>query len=230
MAVVESEHRLRSLRSPSVTVLATWSWGGLILSFVMLALAPIAVADSYSVVENTLSESGGQGVDGAWVLRTGVLLAAVSVFIMSTIARWGRVARGALRVYALALVSLAVFPESPWYGAAYDGTVAYLHTVSGVVGAISFIIGVAAVSLSSAQRQRAAKVLDWLVVISVALIPQLMLLTIAEGLLQRLMVALGFVWLFTEASRISPRSGSVAKPTEVARIDIRWAGDRARTD
>ncbi|MGD2043267.1 MAG: DUF998 domain-containing protein [Acidimicrobiia bacterium] len=230
MAVAETEHRLRSPRSLSGVDLARLSWAGLILSVLMLAFAPLLVADSYSLIENTLSESGGQGVDGAWMLRTGVLLAAFAVFIMTTISpHWGKTARIALRIYVLGLVALAVFPESPWDGGAYDGTVAYLHTVSGVVGAASFIVGVMTVSNSRPSRQRGARAFDWMVVLSVALVPQLMLATTGDGLLQRTMVALGYAWLFVEAARISERLGIAEKPTEATRGDIRWTGDRARS-
>lgn len=230
MAIAESERRLRSLRSPSESVLAWSSRAGLISSFLMLALAPIVVADSYSVVENTLSESGGQGVDGAWVLRTGVVLAAGSVLIMTTISNWGTTARISGRVYALALISLAVFPESPWDGGAHDRTVAYLHTVSGVIGAASFIIGVLAISLSRPSHRRGARAFDWLVATSVALIPQVMLLTGSDGLLQRLMVALGYVWLFAEALRLPTQPGQKRNPDDAVRIDLRWGGDRPRPD
>lgn len=226
----DREHRQRSSESPPSSIALRSVWTGLILSLVMLALAPLVVADSYSVVEDTLSESGAQGVDGAWVLRTGALLAAVSVLAMTTMARWGGPARVAIRVYALGLVGLVVFPEAPWDGGSHDVTIAYLHTVSGVVGATAFIFGVVLVSLSRPSEQRGARAFDWLVVAAVALIPQVMLVAAGDGLLQRAMVGLGYIWLLTELAGISERPDVTRKPAGWDREVLPWAGDRTGTD
>jgi hypothetical protein len=181
-----------------------WARTGLVVSFLALALAPLAVGDSYSALDNTLSESGGQGVAGAWVLRSGVLIAGAAVLTMTALDTpvWRDAARRWMRIYALALIMLVVFPESPWYEGAYDATVARLHTVAGVVGAVSFIIGVW--MISRGRRQQApARVFDWVVIAAIVIVPQAMLVLPGEGALQRLMVLLGYVWLFTESGRMS---------------------------
>ena len=66
----------------------------LIVSLLMLVVAPLLIVDSYSVIERTLSESGAQGIEGAWALRTGVLLTSFSVLAIVFTARsvWGRAA------------------------------------------------------------------------------------------------------------------------------------------
>ncbi|MDH3190060.1 MAG: hypothetical protein OEM39_05385 [Acidimicrobiia bacterium] len=48
---------------PSQDSRARWSRATLLVSVVMLALAPRFMPDSYSVFEHTLSESGGRGSD-----------------------------------------------------------------------------------------------------------------------------------------------------------------------
>lgn len=194
--------RLRLTGWPTRSALVRMSRGGLALSALMLAAAPLAVADSYSVVENTLSESGGQGVGGAWVFRAGVLVAAASVLVMTSVpSPWASRARAAMRIYAFALVLLVVWPESAWDGRSADLVVAKLHTVSGVIGAVAFMLGVLVVS--HGRQHLRARVFDWVVVAAVALVPQVMLLTVADGLWQRLMVALGYAWLLIESLRIS---------------------------
>lgn len=180
-----------------------WSQGLLLLSVSMLALAPLVIPDTYSPIEHTISESGGQGVPGAWMARSGVVLAACAVMIMASQAGpiWSRTAKRWIWVYSVALVMLAVFPESPWHGGSHQATVATMHSVAGVVAAISFIMAVVAVSQSS-RRRLPARIYDGLLVSAVILIPQLMLLWPVDGILQRGMVALGYGWLFLESNWI----------------------------
>jgi len=186
-----------------VDVLARWSRAALIVSLLMFAIAPRFVPETYSIVENTLSESGAQGTQGAWVFRAGVLLAACSVSLMAVSTRqgWSPAARRWMRFYGLALVMLMVFPEAPPDGGAYDETTATLHTAFAASGGASFILGVIAVSLSRARHDFWFRSLDWVVVAAVVVIPQVMLVTGVDGLLQRIMVGLGYIWLLSEAGR-----------------------------
>lgn len=189
---------------PTDLTVVRWCQATLVLGLLMLATAPLFVADTYSIVTQTLSESGGQGVDGAWVFRTGVLITSLAVSVLSTRAEplWGRQGAFWLRMYALGLVFLAVFPESPWYGDDYNAAVAGLHTVSGVLAAAAFILGVAAVS-SRRNGPLRTKIFDWLAMATVGLIPQIMLLVDFGGLLQRSMVLLGYVWLISQSTRVA---------------------------
>lgn len=213
---------------PTDLTVVQWCRGTLVLGLLMLATAPLFVADSYSIVEQTLSESGGQGVDGAWVFRLGVLLTSLAVSVLSTRAEtlWGHQGAFWLRMYAVSLVFLAVFPESPWYGDDYNAIVAGLHTLSGVLTAASFILGVAAVS-SRREGAPRAKAFDWLVMATVGLMPQLMLLVDFGGLLQRSMVLLGYVWLIGQSIRVArhlrsfptrPRNAAGASSTGSPRV------------
>jgi hypothetical protein len=186
----------------------------LLVSLVMLAVAPLFIPDTYSPIEHTISESGAQGIPGAWVERFGVFLAACAVLVMTFYPgpTWSRAAQHWLRVYSFAVVMLAVFPESPWDGGTHDETIARMHTVMGVAGAVSFVMGVVVVS-SSRQRSRRARRYDALVVVAVVLVPQLMLLGPLDGILQRLMVAVGYGWLFLECKRkVDSRTGPSLTP------------------
>lgn len=174
----------------------------LALSAGALATTPLLVAGSYSIIDHTLSESGGQGVAGAWLFRTGVVLASIGVFILTYAAGelWPPVSKWLLRLYALALLGAAWFSESPWDGRPYDESEAFLHTVFTVSAGSAFILGVLAVSRERTRRWAIA--FDWLVVLSIALLPQVMLITELDGVLQRFLVVLGYSWLFLESARI----------------------------
>lgn len=190
-----------------------WSRAFLLVSMAMLASAPLFISDTYSPLQHTISESGAQGVAGAWIQRSGVVLAAAAVFVMTFCAgTWGRSAKRWIQVYSFALVMLAVFPESPWDGGSHDAMVARLHSVAGVIAAIAFVVGVLAVS-TAGHRGRWARVLDGSMVAAVVLIPQLMLLWPFDGILQRAMVALGYAWLLVECHRmLLPRPDAAPAP------------------
>ena len=191
------------------------AWAGLVASVLLLALAPLAVADSYSIIDHTLSEAGGQGVDGAWVLRAGILITAGSVWLLAlgSGAAWGWVAQQWMRVYAVGLVFLAILPEAAWDGRPHSPTVAFLHTVSGVVAAVAFIVGVMTITRRRPRYQRARRAYDWIAMAAVALIPQLILMVGGDGLLERIMVVFGYGWLFSEAHRLA-----LMEPGESAHI------------
>ncbi|MGB7861311.1 MAG: DUF998 domain-containing protein [Acidimicrobiia bacterium] len=185
--------------------LISLSRGALVVSMMMLAVAPWFVPDTYSVVAHTLSESGGQGVDGAWVFRLGLIFAASAVVTITSTARavWSPTARWWMNTYAFGVVLLAIFPESPFDPGPYNEMVQTLHTASGAIAAIAFILGIATVSISRPHRETWTRAFDWIVIAAVAVIPQVMLVVTYPGALQRAMVFLGYVWLLIETMRIA---------------------------
>lgn len=185
----------------------------LFLSMLALAAAPMLVGDSYSLVDHTLSESGGQGVDGGWLFRTGVVLAATAVFLLTFAAGalWPAVSKWLLRAYSLALLGATWFSESPWDERPHDETEAFLHTVFTVSAATAFILGVLTISRQRPKGHRWVRVFDWLVVLAIALLPQVMLVTDGDGVLQRILVVLGYGWLFAEAIRVARAPEGIAR-------------------
>ena len=181
-----------------------WLRATLIVSLLLVAAVPLVISDSYSVIEHTLSESGAQGVEGAWVFRLGVVLAACSVLMLTVTASsvWGPAGKWWLRVYGLTLIMATVFSEAPWDGGAYDETEATLHTVFGFLAGVSFLLGVVAVSTSRPRDGLVVRAFDWVVVAAVAVTPLIMMVVDRDGLLQRLFVVLGYLWLLVEATRI----------------------------
>ncbi|MFZ0015306.1 MAG: DUF998 domain-containing protein [Acidimicrobiia bacterium] len=203
-----------------------WGLGSLILfglasSALLMAISPLFVDSSYSIATETLSRAGGQGVDGAWVQRAGVVVASISVLAMtvSGAKMWGGWARRWMQTYAVALILLVVFPTSPWDGTPFDPGVAELHTGSAVVGGLAFILGIVSISMGRSPGTGLRRVFDWTVVAAVAVIPQLMLMSTVPGIWQRLMVALGYLWLLVEAATMA-NALRADRFTELERPDV----------
>ena len=78
-------------RPAAVAVIAV-----LVASAACVAIAPTLMPDSYSVLEHSVSESGAQGVPGAWLARTGFLLLGLAVLLEAQVVgtRWGPWGRG----------------------------------------------------------------------------------------------------------------------------------------
>ena len=204
-----AETRGPSVKGITSHALARAARIGLVVSAVMLAGAAVVAGDGYSIVSNTISESGAQGSANPWVMRGGVLLTALSMFALTSRApTWSQGAKRWLRAYAASLVMLALFPESPWTGASHNEAIATLHTVFGVAATVAFVFGAMAVSRSRPEEAHGARLVDWVVIVSVVVIPQVMLLASAyDGLLQRFAVLLGYIWLLLEANRIVKATG-----------------------
>ena len=54
----------------------------LVLSMACLAASPLIAGDSYSLMRHTVSEAGGQGFSGGWLVRTGLVLVLMQEHIM----------------------------------------------------------------------------------------------------------------------------------------------------
>lgn len=202
------------------------SQAALVAGALLLAVSPLAVGDSYTIVDNTLSESGAQGVAGAWAFRSGVLLTVVAVLMLTVaaVAVWESRTKWLLRVYAGALVMMVVFSEAPWDGSPHDESAAFLHTVFGVIAAVSFILAAVSVSIARPPGSRLYRWFDWAVAAAVALIPQTMQLAGLDGLQQRLMVALGYVWLLVEMSRVAGSLRDDRVPASASAVRTRADG------
>ncbi|RBY80790.1 DUF998 domain-containing protein [Blastococcus sp. TF02A-26] len=116
---------------------------------------------------------GAQTVDGAWLARLGFLMAAA-----------------------------AAFSHRPWQpGRDFDRTEDLLHSVAATTMGIAFAAGVVATAVLAARRgRRRARVLDAVALAASVVLPLGMsALPEADGVLQRLMFAVAYVWYGREA-------------------------------
>ena len=223
--LLSGRHRLARLSMPRAAVLALLG-----ASLICFALAPLLMPDSYSILENAVSESAAQGVENAWLARTGFLLFGSGVLLLTRLngARWGIWGRPAFRIYGIAMIAAAAFSHMPWENVPYDVFEDYLHSVAASTVGAAFTIGVALVSLHrglpALHPRRFVDVIAILAAIGIS-----MLIFNAEelaGLVQRIMFAIAYVWFALEALSATTES---ALPASASASATRIGPTRERT-
>ena len=104
---------------------------------------------------NTVSESAGQGVDGAWLARTGCLLFGFAVLTTAVTTLWwsvaARVAHAAFGVFGIAVAAYAGRPADP--AAAFVASEDLLHSVAATAMGFAFAAGVVLVAARRAHGE-----------------------------------------------------------------------------
>lgn len=191
--------RRRRLRGQAVVVLA-----GLALSALALVAAPLLVPADYSWVSQTTSESAAQRLDGAWMARLGFVLFGLPVVVLATAGtwRWGAWGASLHGAFGALMTAAAAFSHRPWQPEAdFDRMEDLLHSVAASAMGIAFAVGVVVVGVVAAQRgQPRGKALDVLAVGASVVLPLCMTaVPQLDGLLQRLLFAIAYVWYAREA-------------------------------
>jgi hypothetical protein len=201
----------------------------LVAAMLAVAIAPLLMPDSYSIVEHSISESAGQGVEGAWLARSGFLFVGSAVFLLVGIAGdlWGEWGRRALRFYAAATISAGVFAHGPWEDVPFDRLEGYLHTVAAFFAGAGFALGVLVIGSRRPPGADWRRGLDVLALIAVSVLPVTMLLfDDYTGIQQRFLALIGFVWLIAETMRVHVWSAR-ADMSRARQMDGQ-TGDRSR--
>lgn len=173
----------------------------LVGSMLSLAIAPLLMPASYSMVANAISESAAQGVDNAWVARVGFLLLGFGVLLVVGLAgpRWGIWGRVAFRVYGVAMIGNAAFSHMPWEDVPYVAFEDTLHSATASATGMSFVAGVLVVMLRRGPGHIYARAFDGLVLVAAVGIPMLMFnVESMAGLLQRCMFGIAYLWFVLE--------------------------------
>lgn len=204
----------------AVKMVATHGWVGILcllgLSLVALALAPLNLDNGYSLIENTISEGAGQGVEGAWLSRVGLLMLGCAITWLSVLAvsRWGTAGTLLLGTLGVLMISATVFSSRSWLEEArFDQTEDLLHRLAAFAMGVAFIVGVLSVS-----RQREAEIKarypDLLTVVAATGF-SLGILSWSEvqGLMQRLMFLVGYAWFTWETLMLRSSRGGPEPPT-----------------
>lgn len=182
---------------------------GLGASIVALALAPAFIPESYSWVSHTTSESAAQGVHGAWLARAGLLLFGLSVLGLAAVARsaWGRWATVFHCVFGVGMTATAAFATRSWEaGARFDVTEDALHGVASTVVGFAFAMGVLAVGFRRDADRRRKRFLDVVAIAASVVLPVSMAIWgEADGVFQRTMFLVAYLWYAVEAVELKLR-------------------------
>ena len=192
---VRSGHQRAPARTQSLGVVV------LLVVALVAVLTPFVMPASYSWTEHGISESAAQGVDGAWVTRTGFILFGLAVLWLARLRRdaWKLVGTALHGAFAVSMFAVAAFSAKSWEPeAVYVESEDVLHSVfAGIIG-FGFIIGVVAVMVARRLPTARAALPD----IAAIIIPSAVSLTMSTsiwGLLQRIMFVTAAAWYTREA-------------------------------
>jgi len=181
----------------------------IVLSLLALLFAPLLMPESYDWVEHTTSESGAQGMAGAWLARMGFVFYGAAVLLLSvTHKSWQRLARLVHSVFGAGMIGNAVFSSRPWQAELpFSELEDLLHSwMSGLVGT-AFTVGVIVVFFARKQSNILTRSID-ITAVLVSIGVTLVMFSGGEdiaGLVQRVMFAVSYIWYAREAVTIGKR-------------------------
>ncbi len=183
--------------APQTGFLKKLSLGLLLISFLALLLAPRNMPASYSWLQHTTSESAAQGVAGAWLARLGFLVFGLTVIWLSVrlIDSWSGPVRLMHGAFGLFMIGAAVFSSRPWLpDLPYDPVEDALHSFTATAMGFAFAIGVA-IRLWYRGQDHWGRILDVAAIAASVAIPLAMsALPEWDGLLQRGMFTIAYIW------------------------------------
>jgi hypothetical protein len=175
----------------------------LVISAVLLAVAPLFMPADYSWMANTTSESAAQGLEHAWVARLGFLVFGLAVLWLAAALRevWARAALWFHAAFGVFMVATATFSHRHWVvGAHFDPIEDSLHSFTASAMGFAFSFGVLARLVQRGRQGESGRVLDAVALVAATVIPLLMTrLAGIDGVIQRLMFMVAYLWYGREA-------------------------------
>jgi hypothetical protein len=171
-----------------------------------LGAAPAFLPAGYDWIAHTTSESGAQGVAGAWVARSGFLSFGLAVLALGRLARdsWWPSAVRLHMGFGVAMVATAAYSHRPWSAdVPFDRVEDLLHSVAATGMGFAFAGGV----LMRLGQRRTLRLpgtgLDLVAMLASVLLPVSMsAFPLWDGLLQRAMMLVAYAWYAREALRL----------------------------
>lgn len=174
----------------------------LLLSALALLLAPSLMPVSYSWLSHTTSESAAQGVPGAWLARLGFQLFGFGVLWIAARQRadWGWTVYLLRAAFGVLIIATAAFSTRSWEsGAAFDPVEDGLHSFTATAMGFAFAFGTGLRMIQRLRRSQKGWGLDALALAAATFLPLAMnFLPGVDGLLQRLMFGIAYLWYSRE--------------------------------
>lgn len=173
-------------------------------SVMALLIAPVLMPESYDWIVHTTSESGAQGIEGAWLARSGFVLYGIAVLLLVAIKKdWNPSARFIHTIFGFSMIGNAVFSSRPWLAELpYDVLEDTLHSwMSGLVGT-AFTVGVLGVFLQRRKTDWFSRSVDSIAILT-SIIITLIMFGDGEGfagLVQRIMFSVSYLWYAKEVA------------------------------
>ena len=184
----------------------------LVASAVLFAIAPAFMPADYDWISQSISESGAQQLDGAWVTRLGFILFGVGALLVTAIrhAVWRAAATTLIAAFGVLMLAVAAFSTKQWdVNASYNALESNLHSISAMLMGFCIGIGVFIVVLLDKTAPISVRVLGWATVFASIAMPILAGVEPTHaGIYQRLMFAVTIAWFITQAVR-APRTRAV---------------------
>ena len=172
-----------------------------------LLLAPLRMPASYSVIADSISESAGQGIEGAWLARLGLLTFGFAVIWLATALRRivGRSTFYLHLVFGICMAAAAAFSSKPWMPSMpFDTVEDFLHSAAATIMGFAFAMGALSMLFQRAPDDTASRAFDIFALMAATIIPLSMLAwPDAEGLVQRFMFLIAYVWYIKETRMLA---------------------------
>jgi len=176
----------------------------LALAAIGAIFAPLAMGNGYSWLANSISETGAQGVQNAWLGRTTLALSGVGV-LLTTVLRlrsWNRIAVASMSLFGLMWCLTAVFSTRSWDETTpFNATESTIHSVLASAMAI-VVLGALAVGLSRRTRSAVERALALSLAAAATFLPLAgVLMPGLAGLFQRVMFLFTYFWFLRQATK-----------------------------
>jgi len=172
-----------------------------------LIVAPFAMPADYSLLADTISKAGGQGVANGWLTKLAFVLTGVAALAIAGAAwpHWGRLAAAAHLAFAACMFAATFFETRSWRAdAAFDPFEHDRHSDASNAAAAAFVVCVLLTLRADAPNPRWRRRLGIATIIASATTPVLMtIFRNADGAMERAWFLLAFAWWTTAAWRLA---------------------------
>lgn len=172
-----------------------------LLATIGVLFTPLAMDSGYSWLQNSISETGGQGVTNAWLGRWTLLLSGTGVLLVTALRRrtWNHTATVAMVLFGIMWILTGFFSTKSWVqDVPFDETESLTHSFLASAMAI-VVLGALSLAFRTSNTARRDRALALLLAFAATFLPLASLLVPdLAGLFQRIMFLYTYFWFIRE--------------------------------